>query len=117
MGELLVALDSFKGSIGATQATAALARGLHRHPSKPVVREHPVADGGEGTVSAAVAAGSPRSRSSPPALWASRSPRGTRTATASLSSSSPRRPGWPSSLMQHRLPPQRPRRRPSGLVR
>ncbi|MEV7037553.1 glycerate kinase [Amycolatopsis sp. NPDC051061] len=57
MGELLVALDSFKGSLGAMQATAALARGLRRHHSKPAVREHPVADGGEGTVSAAVAAG------------------------------------------------------------
>ncbi|GHE76282.1 glycerate kinase [Amycolatopsis deserti] len=57
MGEVVVALDSFKGSLGAAQATAALARGLRRHAARPLVHEHPVADGGEGTVDAAVAAG------------------------------------------------------------
>ncbi|WP_258341495.1 glycerate kinase [Saccharopolyspora gregorii] len=57
MGRVLVALDSFKGSLDAATATAALARGLRRHRSRPEVLEHPVADGGEGTLDAFEAAG------------------------------------------------------------
>ncbi|MFD0205000.1 MULTISPECIES: glycerate kinase [Saccharothrix] len=54
-GHVVVALDSFKGSLSARQATAALARGLRRRGLD--VHEHPVADGGEGTVDALLAAG------------------------------------------------------------
>ncbi|KAA5828325.1 glycerate kinase [Saccharopolyspora hirsuta] len=57
MHEVVVALDSFKGSIDAARATAALSRGLRRHHSRPAVRERPVADGGEGTLDAFEAAG------------------------------------------------------------
>jgi glycerate kinase len=57
MGEVVVALDSFKGSLDAARATAALARGLRRHHTRPFVREHPVGDGGEGTLAALSAAG------------------------------------------------------------
>ncbi|MFD4636279.1 glycerate kinase [Lentzea sp. NPDC058436] len=57
MSEVVVALDSFKGSIDARSATAALARGLRRHPSGPVVHEHPVGDGGEGTLAALTSVG------------------------------------------------------------
>ncbi|MER7081032.1 glycerate kinase [Saccharopolyspora kobensis] len=57
MHRVVVALDSFKGSIDATRATAALSRGLRRHHSRPAVREQPVADGGEGTLDAFEAAG------------------------------------------------------------
>jgi glycerate kinase len=47
---VVVAPDKFKGSLTAADAAAALARGLRR--SLPGVRvvEHPIADGGEGTV-------------------------------------------------------------------
>ncbi|MFJ6675711.1 glycerate kinase [Actinosynnema sp. NPDC091369] len=52
---VVVALDSFKGSLSARRATAAVARGLRRHGV--VAHEHPVADGGEGTVDALLTAG------------------------------------------------------------
>jgi glycerate kinase len=47
---VVVAPDKFKGSLTAADAAAALARGLRR--ARPDVRvvEHPIADGGEGTV-------------------------------------------------------------------
>ncbi|XVS67321.1 glycerate kinase [Actinosynnema sp. CA-299493] len=51
----LVALDSFKGSLSARRATAAVARGLRRHGA--VVHERPVADGGEDTLDPLLAAG------------------------------------------------------------
>ncbi|MER5266573.1 glycerate kinase [Actinosynnema sp. NPDC002837] len=54
-GHVVVALDSFKGSLSARRATAAVARGLRRHGAD--VHEHPVADGGEGTLDALLAAG------------------------------------------------------------
>ncbi|MGY1743345.1 MULTISPECIES: glycerate kinase [unclassified Blastococcus] len=47
---VLVAPDSFKGSLTAAEAAAALARGLRRGAPDADVVEHPVADGGEGTV-------------------------------------------------------------------
>ncbi|AXX32249.1 Glycerate kinase [Actinosynnema pretiosum subsp. pretiosum] len=52
---VVVALDSFKGSLTARAATAALARGLRRTGAHVV--EHPVADGGEGTLDALLGAG------------------------------------------------------------
>src|SRR3954470_11504472 len=47
---VVLAPDKFKGSLSAPEAVAALARGLRR--AVPAVRlvEHPIADGGEGTV-------------------------------------------------------------------
>ena len=56
MGPVVVALDSFKGSLDATRASAALARGL-RGRDQIEVHEHPVADGGEGTLAALAMAG------------------------------------------------------------
>ncbi|WP_029432136.1 glycerate kinase [Blastococcus sp. URHD0036] len=47
---VVVAPDSFKGSLSAAEAAAALARGLRRGAPGAEVVEHPVADGGEGTV-------------------------------------------------------------------
>ncbi|GAA2687064.1 MULTISPECIES: glycerate kinase [Actinosynnema] len=52
---VVVALDSFKGSLTARAATSALARGLRRTGAHVV--EHPVADGGEGTLDALLGAG------------------------------------------------------------
>lgn len=54
---VVVALDSFKGSVSAAQACAAFAGGLRQARPDVTVRELPIADGGEGTVDAAVAAG------------------------------------------------------------
>jgi glycerate 2-kinase len=54
---VVVAPDSFKGSVSAAQAATAIARGVRSVlPEVPVV-EHPIADGGEGTVDAVVRAG------------------------------------------------------------
>jgi glycerate kinase len=47
---VVVAPDSWKGSLTAAQAAAALGRGLRRGAPAVEVVEHPVADGGEGTV-------------------------------------------------------------------
>lgn len=49
MRRVVVAPDKFKGSVTATAAAAALATGLARDPDLVVV-QHPIADGGEGTV-------------------------------------------------------------------
>jgi len=47
---VVVAPDKFKGSLSAADVAAALARGLRRRLPLARVVEHPVADGGEGTV-------------------------------------------------------------------
>jgi glycerate kinase len=47
---VVVAPDKFKGSLSAAGVAAALARGLRRRLPAVRVVEHPVADGGEGTV-------------------------------------------------------------------
>lgn len=54
---IVVAPDSFKGSLSAGRAAAAIAEGIARSVpgAEPVLR--PVADGGEGTVAAALGAG------------------------------------------------------------
>jgi len=54
---VVLAPDKFKGSLSAPEAVAALARGLRR--AVPGVRlvEHPIADGGEGTVDMVLAHG------------------------------------------------------------
>ena len=53
---ILVAPDSFKGSLSAALAAAAMARGVKAVFPAAEVREVPVADGGEGTVEALVRA-------------------------------------------------------------
>lgn len=54
--KILIAPDSFKGSISAADAAAAIARGLRSHPalSAPELICVPIADGGEGTLDALV---------------------------------------------------------------
>ena len=54
--KILIAPDSFKGSISAEDAASAIARGLSRNPalSSPTLVRIPIADGGEGTLSALV---------------------------------------------------------------
>lgn len=54
---IVVAPDSFKGSVTAAQAAEAIAHGIRRAQPGAVVVEHPIADGGEGTVDAVVRAG------------------------------------------------------------
>jgi len=54
---VVVAPDKFKGSLSAGAAAGALARGLRRAVPGVRVVEHPIADGGEGTVEMALAHG------------------------------------------------------------
>jgi glycerate kinase len=54
--KIIVAPNSFKGSMSATQAAKAMTRGVHEVFPKADVVEIPVADGGEGTVEALVTA-------------------------------------------------------------
>ena len=56
-GHVVVAPDKFKGSLGAAGVAAAVAGGLRAAVPGLDVREHPVADGGDGTVEAALSAG------------------------------------------------------------
>lgn len=53
---ILVAPDSFKGSLSAVQVAAAMARGIAAVFPEAEVLQAPIADGGEGTVEALVAA-------------------------------------------------------------
>src|SRR6185437_12502358 len=54
--KVLCAPDSFKGSLSAAEAAAAMAAGVIRAAPRAQVRQLPLADGGEGTVAALVAA-------------------------------------------------------------
>lgn len=54
--KVIVAPNSFKGSLSAAQAAAAIARGVREAAPDAEVIEIPVADGGEGTVDALVSA-------------------------------------------------------------
>ncbi len=56
MLKVIVAPNSFKGSLSASQAAAAIARGVREARPDADVVEIPVADGGEGTVEALVSA-------------------------------------------------------------
>lgn len=56
MLKIIVAPNSFKGSLSAPQAAAAIARGVREARPDAEVVEIPVADGGEGTVEALVSA-------------------------------------------------------------
>ena len=53
---VICAPDKFKGSLTATEAAEAMARGVRRAAPDAVVDLCPIADGGEGTVAALVAA-------------------------------------------------------------
>jgi glycerate kinase len=53
---VVVAVDSFKGSVDARAACAAIARGILRASPAVIVAERPMADGGEGTLDALLAA-------------------------------------------------------------
>ena len=57
MGQVVVALDSFKGSISAADASAAVAQGIQAARPDVPVRCCPIADGGEGTLAALRSAG------------------------------------------------------------
>ena len=54
---VLIAPDSFKGSLTSVEVAQALARGWHRARPDDEVRIAPLADGGEGTLVAVEAAG------------------------------------------------------------
>ena len=54
---VLLAIDSFKGSVSSAQAEAAVAEGVHRVWSDAQVATLPLADGGEGTLDAVAACG------------------------------------------------------------
>lgn len=54
---VVVAPDKFKGSLTASEAARIIATALRAHAPEAVVVEHPVADGGEGTVDLAVRSG------------------------------------------------------------
>jgi glycerate kinase len=54
--KIIVAPNSFKGSLSASQAAAAIARGVRQARPDAEIVEVPVADGGEGTVEALVSA-------------------------------------------------------------
>src|SRR5919206_3877639 len=54
---VVLAPDKFKGSLTATEVAGALARGLRRALPGVRIREHPIADGGEGTVEMVLAHG------------------------------------------------------------
>ncbi|MHC4712366.1 MAG: glycerate kinase [Planctomycetota bacterium] len=54
--KVVVAPDSFKGSLTAVEASGAIARGVRKAAPSVEVVEMPLADGGEGTVEALVAA-------------------------------------------------------------
>jgi len=54
--KIIIAPDSFKGSLTAPQAAAAIASGVRRVAGDAEIVEIPLADGGEGTVDAMVAA-------------------------------------------------------------
>lgn len=56
MTRIVIALDSFKGSITAAQASAALAAGWRTVEPSASILQRPMADGGEGTVAAFAAA-------------------------------------------------------------
>ncbi|MCE5289957.1 MAG: glycerate kinase [Nocardiaceae bacterium] len=54
---VVVAPDKLKGSATAAQAAAAISRGIVDRLPRAIVREIPIADGGDGTVDAALSAG------------------------------------------------------------
>jgi len=54
--KIIIAPDSFKGSLSAIEAADAIARGIKRHLPEAEIVKVPMADGGEGTMDSLVAA-------------------------------------------------------------
>jgi len=54
LDRILVAPDSFKGTLTATEAALAMGRGVRRALPRASVRLHPVSDGGEGFIDAVI---------------------------------------------------------------
>lgn len=54
--KIVIAMDSFKGSLSALQAGQAIAEGIHRVEPETELHICPMADGGEGTVDAILTA-------------------------------------------------------------
>lgn len=54
---VLIAPNKFKGSLGATGVARAVGRGLKRAFPTARIYEHPIADGGEGTIEVALGHG------------------------------------------------------------
>ena len=52
--KVVIAIDSFKGSLSSVEAGKAVSEGIHRADEKIVSIISPIADGGEGTVEALV---------------------------------------------------------------
>ena len=69
--KVVIAMDSFKGSISSLEAAEAVGEGIRRaHPNAEIV-SLPLADGGEGTVDALIASlGAEESAPPSPGLWA-----------------------------------------------
>ena len=59
---VVIAPDSFKGSLGASEVAAAIAEGIRRARPEARIRLCPMADGGEGTLDAMLCAGGTRRR-------------------------------------------------------
>ncbi|KLU21540.1 glycerate kinase, partial [Caballeronia mineralivorans PML1(12)] len=57
---VVIAPDSFKGSLSAEQVAEAISNGIRRARADAVIRIVPMADGGEGTLDAMLAAGGER---------------------------------------------------------
>ena len=49
--KIIIACDSFKGSLSSAEVAAAAAKGIRRELPEAEIIEVPVADGGEGTMS------------------------------------------------------------------
>ena len=64
---VVIAPDSFKGSLSAEQVADAIATGIRRARPDAVVRCCPMADGGEGTLDAMLASGGTRAHCGWPA--------------------------------------------------
>lgn len=62
---VVIAPDSFKGSLSARQVADALARGLRQAASEPAITVAPMADGGEGTLDCVAASGAGTWQSTP----------------------------------------------------
>jgi len=57
---VVIAPDSFKGSLSAEQVAEAISNGIRRARADAIIRIVPMADGGEGTLDAMLAAGGER---------------------------------------------------------
>ena len=96
---IVVAPDSFKGSLSAEDAAVAISEGIARVLPDAELLLRPIADGGEGTVAAALRAGYVPLPLGSPGRTAARSTRPSRATAPRRWSSSPRpraSASWPS---------------------